>query len=621
MTIHPSAYNVFFSFGKFNGRSLGEVCNSNRSYLEWMAGADGLPKIWKERCAKVLLGEAIEADGPENPNAVPTGAQFVALKNGKIAVTFDFDKSVIARFKDTIDAKKWNKDDPANKYWEVAAEQLPKLVEFFGGPKNIVADDESKRRYKKEIERRADLDVIRAKEDSDIVIPTKLELYPYQKVGVEFVDRAAGRALIADQMGLGKTAEAIGYAVYKNLKTLIICPKSVKLNWVREILQFAGKSTCVWSTQGKEGRTNAQFHVVNYDSVAKLFPKLKALEFDLLVCDEATALKNYRTERTKTIFGNWKQRKKYPGFKTKHVILLTGTPILNRTMEAFTLLSFLDKNRFNNPLHFKLRYDGQNLDELYDRTKDLVIRRLKSQVANEIPPKQRFDLVVELTDAENKAYMKHLGELFKKWRISGRPSASQMPALRNFLFELKYPRIIEFTDEMLDSGRPVLIFTIHQEHAYRIAKHYQGLSGVITGNENIKERQRVIDSLKAGESKVGVFTIGAGGMGIDGLQHTMDAVLFVDRAWVPALHEQAEDRVHRKGQSGQVQVWYMTAQGTYDEDMAEVLLEKQKIIEKAVDGKEFDVVQNKSMFKEVLRRISQKMMENIGDIDASEETE
>lgn len=625
MTIHPSAYEVKLTFGKFKGRSLGEICNSNRSYLEWMAGAEGIPETWRKQCAKVLLGEEIAADAPSSVSQT-IKATFKVLPKQKVAIKFEYDDAVVARFRDMIDGKKWNKEE---KHWEVPAAQLPKLVEFFG-KQNITADEKIKEWHQAEIDRRETLDSIRAKEDSNIQINTKLELFPYQKVAVEFIERAGGRAMDADQMGLGKTATAIGYSVYKNARTLVICPKSVKINWVREIERFAGKKACLWHSDGHEGRTNAQFHVINYDIVQKYLKEFKEQKFDLLVCDEATYLKNHKSIRSKCILGYYKERRKYPGIKTKWALLLTGTPILNRPMEAFTLLSFLDKNRFNNAWHFKMRYGGdpgyppQNLDELHERTKDLVIRRLKSQVASELPPKQRFDLLVEMSKAEIKNYNKHINHLFSKWRLNGHPSAAHMPEIRNYLFELKFPRITEFIDEMLGSDRPVLVFTIHQEHAYRIGAHYGESARVLTGNETGKARQAIIDDLATGKAKVGVFTVGAGGMGIDGLQHQIDAVLFVDRWWVPAIHEQAEDRVHRKGQQGQVQVWYLTAEGTYDEHMRDVLLAKQVIIDKAVDGIELDIVQNKSIFMEVVKRMAKQYhldMENLDQSDDSEELE
>ena len=441
-----------------------------------------------------------------------------------------------------------------------------------------------------------------------------LDLYPYQRVAVEFIEAADGRCIDADQMGLGKTPTAIGYSEKNKFKTLVVCPKSVKPNWVREIKKFCGQDACVWEPTGYVGRKAARYHIVNYDIIARYVDEFKKMEFDLLVCDEATYLKNYKSIRSKTIFGSWKEKKKYPGLKIPKVLFLTGTPILNRPMEAYTLLSFIDKKRFNNPAHFMQRYgankydEPRNLDELHDRTKDLVIRRLKSQVAKEMPVKMRSDMYVEMTSSEAKGYARKIEDLFRKWSIAGRPSAAQMPEIRNYLFDIKWERIVEFIDEMLDSGRNLLVFTIQQEHAERLAKHYGKTARLITGNVSGTARQDAIDDLTENRARLGVFTINAGGMGINGLQHSISDVLFVDRWWVPAIHEQAEDRVHRDGQKNPVTVWYLTVENTIDEIMQEVLTEKQIIIDTVVDGQLIDGIRGKSVFKQVVKKMLQSRL-------------
>jgi SWI/SNF-related matrix-associated actin-dependent regulator 1 of chromatin subfamily A len=625
MAIHASAFAVKLSFGKYSGKSLGEIYHLDKSYLKWIASTDTIPQIWRDRCLLTLEGKEI----PNTP--VPstlTGhekAEFIAGKNKKVYVTFPYNEVLIERFKYEIDAKQWNKEE---KRWEVAAAQLPKLVEFFGGKTKINPDETVKQWYQEEIERRKALDEIRNQTDSDVNVKTLVPLFPYQRVAIEFFDRANGRVLCADQMGTGKTLMAIAYAIHKNAKTLIICPKSVKFNWAREILRFAGKTSCIWDGKGVEaGHKNANFHIINYDNVVKHIKYFREAGFDLLVCDEATYLKNYQSTRTKVIFGKWNERKKYPGIKTKYVLLLTGTPILNRTEEAFTLLSFLSKDRFNNPKHFRMRYgkdefgNPQNLDELYHRTQDLVIRRLKSQVDKELPPKQRFDLMVEMTTTEAKAYNKKLEELFKKWKLLGNPSAAHMPAIRHLLFEYKWPRITEFIDEMLDSERSLLVFAIHPAHVHKIKEKYGDVCRVIDGTTSSKDREAAIADLKAGKAKLGAFTMNATGMGIDGLQETIDAALFVDRWFVPAIHEQAEDRIHRRGQKKQVQIWYMTVENTIDQIMASILAEKQQIIDQAVDGAIFDRTMSKSIFKEVVRQIQKQYNVYFEGLENATETE
>jgi SWI/SNF-related matrix-associated actin-dependent regulator 1 of chromatin subfamily A len=297
---------------------------------------------------------------------------------------------------------------------------------------------------------------------------------------------------------------------------------------------------------------------------------------------------------------------------------------MSRPIEAFALLNFLDKERFNNFFHFTQRYGGwkgdapRNLTDLHDRTKDLVIRRMKSQVLKELPDKQRNDLYVELTPVEKKEYNKLLKEMFGKWRESGKPSVQHMPKIQSFLTEKKMPRLIEMVDEFLDNDRPILIFSCYIAPLKFLNEHYGDKAALLTGSMNKEDRQVTIDRLTKGEAKVGLFSLKAAGMGIDGLQHKIDTVVFIDIDWVPANHEQAEDRTHRIGQNSQVQVYYMLCADTIDEYMRDILKEKQEIADVIVDGNLVTTDRSKSMFKEFVKRLSLSLKVEF-DVESIEE--
>ena len=211
MTAHSSAYEVIITFGKYKNLSLGYIHDSHRGYLIWLSENENMPESWRVAASKVLLGEDVSSLSLPRSAFVgsPPKATVIKLDKDTLSVKFDFDRELLSRFKLEIDGRKWNPDE---KHWEIPAVQITKLVNLFGGTQNIEADDATKEIWRKEKKRRQDLDEIRVKEDSDIEIDTKIPLYPYQKVAVEFADRAHGRAMIADQMGLGKTAVAIGFA-------------------------------------------------------------------------------------------------------------------------------------------------------------------------------------------------------------------------------------------------------------------------------------------------------------------------------------------------------------------------------------------------------------------------
>jgi SWI/SNF-related matrix-associated actin-dependent regulator 1 of chromatin subfamily A len=306
------------------------------------------------------------------------------------------------------------------------------------------------------------------------------------------------------------------------------------------------------------------------------------------------------------------------------VIFLTGTPVMSRPIEAFSLLNYLDKGRFNNFYHFVERYGGwrgepaKNLRDLHERTKDLVIRRRKSEVLTELPDKQRNDLYVDLTKEERKQYTQLLREVLGMWRQAGRPSVATMPKLQSFLIEKKLPRVMEIIDEYLDNDRSILIFSCYLKPLKQIVEKYGDAAALLTGEMNKNLRQDSINRLTDGTAKVGCFSIRAAGMGIDGLQHKIDTVIFLDMDWVPANHEQAEDRTHRIGQKAQVQIYYMICDDTIDTYMRDLLREKQEVADQIVDGEVITPISNKSIFKEFVKRINKSYNEHFSLENAEE---
>ena len=173
------------------------------------------------------------------------------------------------------------------------------------------------------------------------------------------------------------------------------------------------------------------------------------------------------------------------------------------------------------------------------------------------------------------------------------------------------PRLIEMVDEFLDNDKPILIFSNYLAPLKFLTEHYGDKAALLTGEMDRKDRQVTIDRLTKGEAKVGCFSLTAAGMGIDGLQHQIDTVVFLNCDWVPANHEQAEDRTHRIGQKGQVQVYYMLCADTIDEYMRDILKEKQQVADLVVDGALVTPERSKSYFKEFVSKINQVYKQDI----------
>lgn len=613
--------NTIIPFGKYKGRAIEDIITFDRGYVRWMAEnmkgefADVAVKLLKPTLPSSILT-------PKKPASHKITVSL--FKKDTVAVSFPFNQLIINKLKSGVDGAKWN---ATNSHWQIPTAKLPELIKEFGF-ENITGDEASFKEYQAELTRRKDLETIRAKTDTVIDIKgLKITLRDYQRVAVEYALRSDGRFLLADEPGVGKTFSAIAFALATNSKTLIVCPKSVKENWRRQIRRATGKEATVWSSEGKEGRIDATYHIINYDIVETHFKQLKDAGFDLLVADEATHLKNRKTKRAMALLGDWKQRKKYPGIKTKYVIFLTGTPILNRPIEAFSLLNFIDNSRFSNFYHFVERYGGwmgqesRNLDELRDRTKDLILRRKLKDVVKELPDKQRTDVFVTLDTKEKKEYNKLLDELFAKWGASQKPGLTQMQKLESFLISKKLPRVKELIDSYLDNDNPILIFSTRIDPLKELKEHYGDKAVMLDGSiTNEKKRQQVIDKLIAGEAKVGLFSLTAGSMGIDGLQEQISNVVFLNMWWTPAVHEQAEGRAYRQGQKMPVNVYYMVCTDTVDEYMREILQEKQDIIDTVMDGELLNNVRGKSFFKQFINLIRRSVLSgNIKDIGDVEE--
>ncbi len=632
---HQSTYSVVLSFGKYAGQTLGSVADDDPKYLEWIADKSNVAAMWKKAAHRAVEGRAV-TDLPLPKVRTAQVNKYSTKKDEQIGIVLKdsstaairipfYEHALRQQFKEIIDGRKWN---GKTKAWEFPAVNLPKAIDLFGGIDNVKTTDQVKRRYRKEVKRRVELDVIRESEDTSLIIPTLLDLFPFQKTGVEFVMRAGGRAMIADQPGLGKTCQGIGVALVTKAKTLIVCPKSVTLQWRKEILKFSGKQSTIWDTQKIDGHGNNQFHIINYDAVRKRESELRKKKFDLLICDEATYLRKRNTLRARTLQGGIYKKKvkkivkgveqtvtvqtKYKGIKTKMALFLTGTPIWNRPIEAFHLLSFLDPERFNNFYHFTRRYGGwkgsepKNLDELHDRTKDLIVRRLRKDVQPELPGKQRNDLHIQLEPDEQREYDAILDELFRTWKFNGKASVATMPKIQGFLTQKKLKRATEIIDEYLDNDRSILLFSVYLAPLKTLLEKYGKKAEYLHGGLSAKARHDIVGRLERGESKIGLISLQAGGMALDGLQHVMDTVLFLNQDWVPGVHEQAEDRADRIGQTEKVQVFYLLCEGTIDEDMRALLSEKQEIIDTITDGALVSTARSRSTFKEFVKRLTEK---------------
>ena len=472
--------------------------------------------------------------------------------------------------------------------------------------------------------------------DMEIPCPKGYEFYPYQQSGIRFACNRES-TFLGDEMGLGKTCQAIGVINVTNPETvLIICPATLKLNWKKELQRWLTTPRNIHVlTSSDQFPTVPDIVVMNYDIAAKFEKQLKAIKWGLFIADEAHYMKNPKAQRTAAILGKGKEIKPV---KAARKILLTGTPITNRPIEIFPLVSFLWPSVFNNMWHFGKRYcDAQqdsygwdftgasNLEELQNLLRSSgMIRRLKSQVLTELPPKIRQ--VVVLPSDSVKSLIKKEGDKTKmmedevrrlqkavraakaqknegiyKNAVAGLRQAyniafTEMAAIRKELAIAKIPFVIEYVQSMIDEGEKVVVMAHHREVVDKIQNEF-GLQAVkLYGGMSEIDKSNNVDRFQNDPScMVFIGSISAAGVGI-----TLTAaqkMVFAELDWTPANMLQAEDRIHRIGQSGNALIQQLVFDGSLDAKMAETLVRKMGIIERALD--KMDIDEPVELFEEI----------------------
>jgi SWI/SNF-related matrix-associated actin-dependent regulator 1 of chromatin subfamily A len=502
--------------------------------------------------------------------------------------------------------------DPDRRHWWTRyPERAAQLAKYADEPlRSELLRIADRIRHTREASRATDADV-------QVPAPNGLEYYPYQKASIKFLlDHPA--TLLADEMGLGKTIQAVGLInADTTIRTvLVICPASLKLNWQRELERWLVRSLTVGVADARTlPRTDVV--VVNYD-VLDRHEELFRRPWDLLVVDEAHYVKNKdakRTQLTLAIASNARRK-----------VFMTGTPIVNRPIELWTLISALDPQnwpkkrfwwyarRYCNAVHNGYGWDlrgAAHLDELQDRLRStIMIRRLKKDVLTELPPKVRQVIVLpanglrDVVEEERRIWSRHEGLIeeirahmelahanedeesyraaLEQLRSSYRYAFTEISEARHRTALAKVPYVVEHLRAVLEEQDKVVIWAHHTDVIRQIASAFGNQAVMLTGETPLAERQRAIDRFQTDPNcRLFVGSITAGGVGI-----TLTAAsvcVFAELDWVPGNLTQAEDRLHRIGQRNSVLVQHLVVDGSIDAQLAHSIVAKQKIIDQAMN--------------------------------------
>ena len=416
----------------------------------------------------------------------------------------------------------------------------------------------------------------------------------HQKTAIEKLV-GSKRFILADDMGLGKTTSTIIAALETDVKKiLIICPASLKINWEREIRNYTDRS--VYICEGKNFSTEHDFVIVNYD-IIKNFYDLKDKEnspitkgnFDLVIIDEAHYISNPQAQRTKLINSFVKD--------VEYLWLLTGTPMTSRPINYYNLLNLIESPVAQNWMAYVIRYcqgyqfkagnrkvwnvnGASNLEELRDRTSRQVLRRLKEDVLD-LPEKIITPIYLRL---KSKKYEELMGEYYEWYNKHPDESRSltvqfnKLMKVRQVIAEEKILNTIEVVENILELNKKVIIFTNFTDTLHKIHSHFGKKAVYLDGTCSKVQRQYAVDQFQDNDKiKVFVGNLQAAGVGIT--LTAGEAVIFNDLSFVPAHHQQAEDRAYRYGQKNCVSVYYPLFDNTIEGVIYDMLINKKNIID------------------------------------------
>ena len=401
------------------------------------------------------------------------------------------------------------------------------------------------------------------------------------------------KMILADDMGLGKTTSTIIAALETGAKKImIICPASLKINWQREIENYTDRTTSI--IEGKKWE-DADFVIINYDIIKNFHDEKNKKEsvilnsqFDLVVIDEAHYIQNKQAQRTKLIndFASM----------TNRLWLLTGTPITSRPINYYNLLNLIESPVAVNWMAYVKRYcngfqfragkrkvwnvsGASNLEELRDRTKPQVLRRLKENVLD-LPDKIVTPVYLRL---RSRQYEELMGDYYDWYDKSGDAGSltlqfTKLTQVRQCIAQEKVSSTIEICENIIEQDKKVIVFTNFTKTLEMILEHFGKKAVRLDGSMNQRERQESVDKFQNDETvKVFVGNIKAAGTGIT--LTSGEAVVMNDLSFLPSDHSQAEDRAYRYGQKNNVLVYYPIFDNTIEGIIYDILRKKKDIFE------------------------------------------
>ncbi|MEO5377484.1 MAG: DEAD/DEAH box helicase [Magnetococcus sp. DMHC-6] len=450
----------------------------------------------------------------------------------------------------------------------------------------------------------------------DPPLPSTLqtELRDYQQVGYRWLSRLAAwgvGACLADDMGLGKTVQTMALLLSRAQQgpSLVIAPTSVCMNWQTEILRFAPTLNGILfggtqRTQILQELRPFDLMICSYGLLQQEADLFATINWNVLVVDEAQAIKNRLTKRSKAVMN----------LKAAFKMVTTGTPIENHLGEFWNLFQFINPGllgtleRFNERFAASIERDPHS--EARHRLKKLIqpfiLRRTKSQVLDELPPRTEITLQVEMSPEETAFYESirrqaieeienfqgpmahnHLQILAQIMRLRRACCNSRLVLPDSPIISSKLLLFWEVVENLLENRHKVLVFSQFVDHltiVRQLLDQKKVFYQFLDGSTPAKERKKRVEAFQSGEGDLFLISLKAGGLGIN--LTAADYVIHMDPWWNPAVEDQASDRAHRIGQQRPVTIYRLVTKNSIEEKIVDLHKHKRDLADGLLEGGE-----------------------------------
>jgi len=437
-------------------------------------------------------------------------------------------------------------------------------------------------------------------------------LRPYQKQGVQWLLKLRARGfggILADEMGLGKTLQALALiqatrSAQERRPCLVICPTSLVPNWQAEAARFA-PGLKVLVMHGPQRRRQAKdfaahdLILTSYALIRRDWDLYDPVEFDTVILDEAQHIKNRQTQNAQAV----------KAIQCRHRLVLTGTPMENSVLDLWSIFDFLMPGYLGSARDFRERYelplskggDPALQERLARRVRPFILRRLKSEVAPDLPEKLQQVAHCELTDQQRALYQQILeagrkevlesvdkhgfgksrmvifNALLRLRQICCDPRLLQLEGIDQRQASGKVDLFNELLEEIIDGGHRVLVFSQFTTMLglLRDQLRENGIEHCYLDGAT-RNRGEVVRRFQRSDIPVFLISLKAGGVGLN--LTGADTVVHFDPWWNPAVEDQATDRAHRIGQRRVVTSYKLIARDTVEEKILRLQEKKREAI-------------------------------------------